>query len=159
MAITKISMYLSHPIRGANGPDATAEEKAENNRVAQGLGRTIRSTVAKHIKASEDLCNIEFDLYVPADHDEVINYLFCSGHIEEHHILEADCQIIDRCRAVLAYCPDGICSSGMHVELKHAGESGKHIIKFQTFDRDVARKIINLIRLFATKGVQYGSTK
>lgn len=102
-----LSAYFSHPIRGTKGPDATAQDIIENCEHC--------SEVAHQIERETGIT-----LYIPADHDEVINLAFTHGHITERGILEADCRILAKRDFVLAYAREGHVSRGMKVEIEHA---------------------------------------
>jgi hypothetical protein len=116
-----LTAYFSHPIRGAKGPDATADDIFENCLHC--------SAVAHNIELETGI-----ELYIPADHDEVINMAYNYGHISERGILEADCRILAKRDFVLAYARDGHVSRGMRVEIEHALAIGKSVFMFGGWD-------------------------
>jgi len=100
--------YLSHPIRGPKGEDATPEDMAANNQAAIRFADTIR------------LFFPNLDLYVPAEHDEVLAILYQKGDITINQLLEADCEALAKRDFLLVYAPGGLVSSGMSKEIEFA---------------------------------------
>jgi len=90
----RIKIYVSHPIRGMRGKDATAVEIRFNNKTAMAFGEAL----------SKEFPNIEF--YVPAAHDEFVLIGYEAGILTEKEILYIDCKIVDTCQAVIAYVPE-----------------------------------------------------
>lgn len=112
----KIKIYVSHPIRGAKGKDATKEDMEANNRLAIKFGEALQA----------EFPNVEF--YVPAAHDEFVMIGYEEGMLNEGQILYIDCIIVDTCQAVMAYIPEGHVSNGMFVEITHANMTGKPVL-------------------------------
>ncbi len=104
----RIKAYLSHPIRGSKGKDATDEEMKAN------LDDAIK--VCEQLRAGFP----ELDIYCPAEKDEALAYLLEKNYITIKQLLEADCNIIDRVDLVLYYTADVGLSGGMLVEHSHA---------------------------------------
>jgi hypothetical protein len=86
-----IQIYFSHPIRGTKGNDATAKDIAENNREAKEMADALRA----------ELEDYSVDIYVPAEHDEVLTLLYSEGKLSIEDILWADCEIVKKCQLVL----------------------------------------------------------
>lgn len=112
----KIRLYVSHPIRGAKGADATREDMEVNNELAIKFGEALQS----------EFPNISF--YVPASHDEFVMIGYEEGILTETEILHIDCKITDRCHAVVAYIPENHVSNGMLTEITHANKTGKPVL-------------------------------
>lgn len=103
-----ITAYLSHPIRGKNGADATQAEINANNIEAKNVARAIRSAVP------------DLELYCPADHDEVVGNLYKNGDVSIDSILKADCEIIAKKDLLIVYRPNLLMSEGMLHEIAYA---------------------------------------
>ena len=112
----KIKVYVSHPIRGAKGKDATDEDMRTNNRLAFKFGEALQA----------EFPHVEF--YVPAAHDEFVMIGYDEGILNESQILFIDCKIIDTCQVVLAYIPERHVSNGMFIETSHAVMTGKRVL-------------------------------
>jgi hypothetical protein len=100
--------YLSHPIRGKHGVDATSEDIACNNKVAMEFAAVVRKTFPN------------LDLYVPAEHDEFVSEAYSLGDITEDGILNADVQLIARRDLLIVFLPEGHLSRGMLREVMGA---------------------------------------
>ena len=114
-------IYLSHPIRGMQGMDASPEYIAKNNRVAIEAGNILRQS--GHI------------VHVPAKHEEFVSRAM-NGCMTTSQVLEVDCEIIDTCDVVVFFAHEGIgpLSNGMTVERKHALYSRKKVYTGRTLD-------------------------
>ena len=116
MNANKIKVYVSHPIRGAKGKDATKEDMEANNRLAIAFGEALQAQFPR----------IKF--YVPAVHDEFVMAGYEEGILNENQILSIDCKIIDTCNAVIVYIPEQHVSNGMLIEVTHANMTGKPVL-------------------------------
>lgn len=114
----KYTAYFSHHIRGKKGNDATDQDMIDNRNDAIKVCNQIRKLLPN------------WDIYCPADHDDVIMKLYRNGDVTEDAILKADCQILENKDAVLFYCKDNFISGGMRVELNH---TGIHNIPYMSF--------------------------
>jgi len=103
-----MKFYLSHPIRGSKGADATADDMRKNNEAA--------ITVANHLREN---ITTSIDIHVPAEMEEFVLTAYYLGVLTEKQILAVDCKIIDHCDAVIIYAPDDLCG-GCKIELDHA---------------------------------------
>lgn len=112
----KIKIYISHPIRGAKGKDATVEDMKENNRCAISFSKALQAQFP----------HVEF--YTPAVHDEFVMIGYEEGILDESQILYIDCKIVDTCNAVVAYVPEKHISNGMLIEIAHANKTGKPVL-------------------------------
>jgi len=108
-----LRVYLSHWIRGPEGTNTT---KAENYKRAHEVARKLRTQIP------------EINLYVPAEADETLSYLYDAKKITIEEILEADCAVISKCSFVFAYTPTGVFSHGMEVEIDYAIENNIPVI-------------------------------
>jgi hypothetical protein len=104
----KITAYFSHPIRGKKGSAATKSDMELNNEMA--------STVAKMLS---DACPA-LELYVPADNDEFVLEGYLKGKLVEETILDIDCTILRKRDILIAFCHQGVTSSGMQREIREA---------------------------------------
>jgi len=112
----KIRIYVSHPIRGIKGADATKEDMQANNKLAISFGKFLQAQFP-HV-----------DFYVPAVHDEFVMIGYDESIFNEDDILHIDCKIVDTCDAVVAYIPERHISNGMLVEITHANMTGKPVL-------------------------------
>ena len=109
----EIRAYMAHPIRGAKGPAATREERNVN------IARAIE--FAAKVRA-------EFpglDLYVPAEHEEFMQYAEDLGILDDERILTVDRRIVDHRDILIVYAPDRYISAGMQEEIAVAQATGK----------------------------------
>ena len=111
----RIKIYVSHPIRGAKGKDATKEDMEANNRLAITFGKALQTEFP------------EVEFYIPAVHDEFVMIGYEHGILDEGQILFIDCRIVDTCNAVVAYIPEKHVSGGMLIEVTHANMTGKPV--------------------------------
>jgi hypothetical protein len=118
-------IYVSHPIRGKDGANATDETKAENCKNAIQIANVLRALTP----------NKEF--YVPAEHEDFIGKAYKNGFLTEDQILSIDCQIISKCAAMVVL-DFGHISRGMDIEIKFCRVTGIPCIKID------ANAILNL---------------
>lgn len=115
--------YLSHPIRGKAGPDASHNVQNQNCKIAIEIANALRQRFPK------------LELYVPAEHETFIQIAYDSGHLSEKDILDIDCHIIDGLDGVLIYVPKGDkLQGGRLVEYKHAIITNKPRVIFENVD-------------------------
>lgn len=115
-------LYLSHPIRGRNGTEATERDIGANNLRAIRMGNAIRAFFPW------------IELYVPAEHDEVLSYLYLAGALFIEDLLEADCDVINKCDGVISFQPEFYESSGMRVEREYAEAHGIPVFTLADID-------------------------
>lgn len=98
------TLYMSHPIRGSN-------DDFEGN-------------CKKAVAAAKRLRNVfpEVDLYVPAEHDLAIQWLYFNKKVSENDILAADLHILRHCHGWMWYKFDE--SKGSTIEQDEAIELG-----------------------------------
>lgn len=109
-------VYLSHPIRGSKGKDATPDEMRENNLRALDAGHYWKDLLGHAF-------NQLVDMYIPGEHDEFVLLAYQNGYLTEQQILAVDCKILDTCDMLLALNEDCI-SGGMRVEIDYALKNG-----------------------------------
>ena len=80
-----MKFYLSHPIRGKAGPNASHDVQAKNCAEAIRVADILRGLFTK------------LELYVPAEHETFIQIAYDAGHLNEGQILNIDCRIIEMC--------------------------------------------------------------
>lgn len=112
----KIRIYVSHSIRGMKGADATKEGMVANNLKAMKFGQFL----------TKRFPGVKF--YVPAEHDEFVLIAYEKGYLNEQEMLAIDCEIVNRCQALIAYVPDQYISNGMLTEILHAQRTGKTVL-------------------------------
>lgn len=113
-------IYMSHSIRGPSGIDATKEEIGVNLKKYISIGTEIQAYLIDWEKMDGFP---KMDLYVPAEHDEFVQIAYDKEYINEEHILDVDCTIINDCSLLIA-CGDYTQSRGMTVEIQHAEDKG-----------------------------------
>lgn len=114
-----MKFYLSHPIRGEKGADATADDIQRNNEAAIAVANYIRHGIAPDI-----------DIHVPAEMENFVDLAYRMKLLDVDDILAVDCKIIESCDAVLIYAPFGNIVSGCKIELEHALRCYKPVFIF-----------------------------
>ena len=99
-----MKIYVSHPIRGLKGKDAS-----ENDIVGNLFAARVVAGIYK-----DWFPNIDF--YVPAEHHDFINRAYEKGYLSIQQILEIDCDILKECDGVIFHNPEDLFSHGMAVE-------------------------------------------
>lgn len=117
-----VRLYLSHPIRGRNGTKASERDIGANNLRAIRMGNAIRAFFPW------------VELYVPAEHDEVLSYLYLIRALSIEDLLEADCDVINKCDGVISFQPEFYESSGMRVEREYAEAHGIPVFTLADID-------------------------
>jgi hypothetical protein len=105
--------YLSHPIRGAKGSDATQADMEANNQRAIEFAARVRDEFPGII------------LYVPAEHDEFVLLAYGNGYLKESQILAIDKLILARRDILIVYAPTGYIGGGVGEEIGEAQCLGK----------------------------------
>jgi len=108
-----MKFYLSHPIRGSKGKDATVEDMQKNNEAAIVLANYLRKKLTASV-----------DIHVPAEMEDFVLTAFYLGILTEGQILAVDCKIIENCDAVIIFTPEGIIGGGCKIELDYATKHG-----------------------------------
>jgi hypothetical protein len=108
----------------------------ENNQIAMCTGTDISLTFGVR--------QINIDLYVPAEHDEMITHLYRDGRLSEEDILWADCQIIKDCHCMFIYNWSGI-SNGMQVEIDFCKKHNIPMFEFTEFNQETADKMVEFL--------------
>ena len=104
-----MKFYLSHPIRGSKGKDATVDDMRKNNGAAIVVANYLRDNLIASV-----------DIHVPAEMEEFVLIAYNMAYLTEKQILAVDCKIIDSCDAVIIYAPEGSVNGGCKIELDHA---------------------------------------
>lgn len=110
------SAYLSHPIRGAKGDDATREDMEENNRKACAFAAKIREAYPT------------LDLYCPGEHDEFVMQAHERGFLTENQILGVDADLLAKRDFLILYAHDAHISNGMAFEVRAAHRNHKTVV-------------------------------
>lgn len=106
-----VKAYLSHPIRGLKGANATKLDMEINNYKAIFLANILRTAFP---------C---LELHVPAEMEEFVDRAYDLKIIDEKGILAVDCEIVKDSDFVIFYNHCYSLSNGMNVELKCAEEN------------------------------------
>ena len=115
--------YLSHPIRGKDGPGASHEVQANNCAEAKRVANILRALFP---------C---LELYVPAEGETFVQIAFDCLYLQEREILEIDCLIINNMDGVLVYAPDGDeLQGGRKIEYDHAVATDKPVCIFHKIE-------------------------
>jgi len=130
----KVRAYLSAPIRGEKGSNASQRDIDRNIVLGKKLGAHLRRYFGELL-----------DLYVPHDQDDLIQIFWRDGKLTAWDIVEGDCKIVEKRDLLLVWTPSGFISSGMKREIKTAEKSNIPIIEFEEFNNEVARKILREI--------------
>ncbi len=126
-----ITAYFCAPVRGRNGDDVLPEVKRANENIGIALGQTVA------------LAFPELDLFIPHEHEVVIDALWRKG-LATTAILDACCDIIKERQILIAYTGNGI-SNGMAREIKYAESRNIPVIKFVEWDNSVKECICRAI--------------
>ncbi len=129
----KIKVYISHPIRGILRDKATEDTMKANNQRAISWGKTLSINFGSNL-----------DLYVPGDHDEFVLIAYLNGYLTEKQILDVDCMIVRRCKAVIVANWEGTYSGGMKIEVDYANECNIPVFVLDSLDD----KSLELLRIF-----------
>jgi len=127
--------YFSHYIRGLKGKNATNAEMDENRADAIRVCNELRAFLPN------------WEIYCPAEVDEIVSTLYKSGAIGEKEILAADCQILGKRELVFAYCRNGKTSKGMDVELKHATQTNIPVIRFNDLVEQNLEDVLDVLQM------------
>lgn len=123
----KKRVYFSHSIRGKLGPTCPIEQQEKNCAEAILVANEIRF-----------FCP-DYDLYVPAEHEEFIQISFALKYLTERQILDVDCDILDRCDILIIYVPEGDeLQGGRLIEYGHAKDTGKIVFVYSTAGAAIA---------------------
>ena len=122
-----IKAYMSHPIRGPLKDKATAEDMQRNNDAARAMAERIRTYMSVNYR------EVEFELYVPAEHEDFVNRAFRNDMLTVPQILKIDCQIIEEeyNDLLLTFAPFGPPVEGCRIEIDHAVENEITVLVFE----------------------------
>lgn len=123
--------YFSHTIRGQKGKQATKEDMQRNCEKALAAAKKIREFMPK------------LDLYVPAEHEDFIQFAFDSKFLDETAILFIDCKILETRDIHIILVEDGWIGGGMGVEIEHSQK--QHIPLYFIFGENKIKSIIEII--------------
>lgn len=129
----KVRVYLSHPIRGVLREKATEETMKANNQKAIAWGRELWGEFGSQL-----------DLYVPGEHDEFVLIAYLNGFLTEVQLLEVDCVIVSRCKALVVANWENHISHGMVKEINHADSLDIPVFFLHSLDA----KSLELLRVF-----------
>lgn len=129
--MAKISAYVSHSIRGKHGKNATNEQMQANNQKAIEFGKKLK----------EQFPTVDF--YIPGEHDEFVLLAYRKNLLNEHQILDIDCDILAKRNLLIAFCPDDYVSKGMFRESNEAERL--HIPVFHVYSNNMNEAPIRVI--------------
>jgi len=130
-----MKFYLSHPIRGKLGKDATNTQMKVNCDKAILIANMIRNVLPS------------IEVYVPAEHEDFVHTAYQKHYVTEKQILDVDCTIIDGCDGVIIYVPEGDeLQGGRKVEHDYA-ISKKPVFIFENVEKIINRLANYLLRI------------
>ena len=105
-----MKFYLSHPIRGFQGKNATHVDMEKNCDKAILIANLIRNAIPS------------IEIYCPAEHEfPPVGYFLQKGYVTTEQVLDVDCTIINNCDGVIIYNPhNDALQGGCLVEYNHA---------------------------------------
>lgn len=128
-----MKIYISHAIRGAKGDAATVEDMRANNDIALQFADIMRMNLA-HWKVTGQsygftdsrssnfvIVPTDTELYVPAEHEEFVQFAMDMGVLNVQQVLDVDCEIVKTCDMILCIGP---VSPGMQIEIDCAEANG-----------------------------------
>ncbi|HEC66938.1 MAG TPA: hypothetical protein ENI23_16810 [bacterium] len=130
----KVSAYFSASIRGRDGDGALFSDMAKNLKKGAAIAAKIKERFGAVL-----------DLYVPHDHDAVIQILLLKGYITGDQVVEADCVLLEERDFLISYVPDKYYSGGMVAERDAAIELGRPRVEFIKPDEIGFIRIQNVI--------------
>lgn len=132
--MNKIRAYISHPIRGRAGNKATDKDIAINCGKAICVGAVL------------EICIPDLELYVPAKHDEFVLRAYRKNYVDEHQILDIDCDIIGERDLLIIYNWQNYLSNGMVTEINYAKKHGILIYSFMELNERVLDELRDIIK-------------
>ena len=124
-----IRAYLSHPIRGLKGKDATDEDILANCQSAIVFADILRHEFS------------ELEIYCPAEHDEFVATAYREKILTETEILAVDCILLSKRNILLIDTRQNFLSVGMRFEINYA--YSHHVPVLFLSDVRSAKHIIN----------------
>ena len=129
--MNKITAYLMSPCRGRDGDDVLPEVKWANVQKAIEVGNALRVAFP---------C---LDLFVPHEHEEVIDQLWQLG-LSGDKITDATAQIAARKDISFSFEGNGV-SAGMEKETKAVHDVGKQVIHFVEIDEELREGVAPIL--------------
>lgn len=134
----KESAYVSHPIRGTLGANATKEDELANMQLAIDFAAQLRTAYP------------EVDFYVPAEHNEFVMTAFFEHDLSEDVVLKTDIIILKKRDFIVIFAPESYISGGMKREIDAAIEAGIEVVYCESV-QDISRLKPVIDRLKARK--------
>lgn len=141
-----IKIYMSHAIRGVKGAKATDADMRTNNTAAIRAASIMRQV----LQPVEDRFNCIIEIYCPADHDEFVMIAYRNGALTEAQILAVDCDIVDRCQALIWYSGLGP-SRGAEIEMKRARSQAIPVHELRSLNTGELAKLRNFVEAICLK--------
>ncbi len=124
----KITGYFMAPVRGKDGDTVDAAMKLQNVQKAIEIGRSIRGSIAS------------LDLFIPHEHEEIIDMLWRQG-TSSIAILDACCAVAVTKQIGILYDGNGV-SGGMEREWAALTEAGIEVVIFDTWNEEAREEIV-----------------
>jgi len=113
--------YFCARVRGANRDAVTPDVKAKNVEEGLAMARTIQAEFPS------------IKLYIPHDHETMIDILWRWDYLSSGDIIEASCEIINRCQLLIVWTGRGI-SGGMAQEMAYARQNHIPVFEFEEWN-------------------------
>lgn len=130
----QVKAYFTACIRGRKGNKATFEEMQINLETGISVGRQIQSIFGEIL-----------DLYVPHEHDELIQVLMKNKKLDGETVVGGDLEILDKRDVILVYAPEGYFSQGMQDEVDFAKRKGMPIYVFEEISNRTILDVLDFI--------------
>lgn len=131
--MSKIRAYMSHPIRGKLGNKVTHRDITMNCSKAICIGTIL------------EICISDLEMYIPAKHDEFVTKAYRKNYINEHQILDIDCDIIGERDLLIVYNWQNFLSNGMVTEINYAKEHSIPIYSFMELNERVLDELGDIV--------------
>ena len=106
--MAKVRAYLSHPVRGKSGNNATSREIEYNRQ---------KGIVTSKILS---ICVPNLDIYCPGEHDEFPEAALYDHYLTLEDVLNIDCKILHKRDLLIVYDWQNFWSAGMMKEIVYA---------------------------------------
>ena len=127
-----IKAYFSAFVRGHDGDNVSPEVKDANVREGMAIGLAIRKAFP------------ELDLFIPHEHEVVVDKLWRLGFLSSSQIIKACCALVEEMDLLIVYTGRGI-SDGMQQEVEAARAKGVIVVCFDRWDDQAREDIANAI--------------
>lgn len=133
--------YVSHPIRGSLGANATKEDELANMQLAKDFACQLRVAFP------------DVDFYVPAEHNEFVMTAFFEHDLSEDVVLKTDVIILKKRDIIVIFAPESHISGGMKREIDAAIEADIPAVYMESV-ADISRLQAVIDRIELAKGTE-----